>query len=85
MTGDLRLPLLYHIGDAPVSQKLHVRMVDVPSKTGFGDLSLGAERNAGKTTPDTLAHCPRVSGMKDSGIECVLNNGYGTFPSGKAA
>ena len=40
MTGNLRLRLFHHIGDAPVSQKLHVRMIDVPSKTGFRDLSL---------------------------------------------
>lgn len=35
MTGNLRLRLFHHIGDAPICQKLHMSVINAPSKTGF--------------------------------------------------
>ena len=84
MTGNLRLRLLHHIGDAPVCQKLHMSVINAPFKTRFRDHSLRAQGNAGETTSGTLGNRPRVARMKYAGIECVFDDGYGAIPGTKA-
>ena len=69
MTGNLRLLLLHHIGDAPICQKLHTSVINAPFKTRFRDHSLRAQGNAGETTSDTLENHPRVARMEYAGIE----------------